>query len=235
MSKVKDTMVQLQRHNDSILRACSEIESARQRIRELELKERNRIAQGEKLAEDIKLYRKTAHLLENDLSSVDEHIRKIDSRMNEASSQKEYAASETEKEKAAAQKSRLEDSILQKMEELSLLEDEKASFESTSGIDAEKAKVESDILVERIRRFEKSSDDHRIEFERLLLELPQQYRSRFQKLARAKDGRAIAELSGNACSGCNYSVPTSDINRIRDGETVSCTNCGRFVFDSLPQ
>jgi predicted nucleic acid-binding Zn-ribbon protein len=47
---------------------------------------------------------------------------------------------------------------------------------------------------------------------------------------RGRDGRAVAKVTGGACSGCRISLPMNLIQRARGEELVQCVNCERILY-----
>ncbi len=55
---------------------------------------------------------------------------------------------------------------------------------------------------------------------------------RYEKMRARFGGVAVARLVGSRCSGCNLTLPTSEVERIRHapaGELVTCEQCGRIL------
>lgn len=233
MSTVKETMSALQRHNDAMLRGSGEVEKAKLRLKELETEGQRRRLSLTDHEKKSKLLKMTLHSVETELKTVEDHVEKISAKLLEVSNQKEYEAGESERKKAEDEKGKLEEDILLKMDELADLEEKIKTENETFQIFESEMKTESAKLQERIDRFATSVKEHEAEFSLGLEELPQKHRSRFKKLCSSKDGVAVAEINGSACSGCNFSIPSVDLNTIRSGEVISCTNCGRFLFEKL--
>jgi predicted nucleic acid-binding Zn-ribbon protein len=50
-------------------------------------------------------------------------------------------------------------------------------------------------------------------------------------ISRNKQGIALAEVTGEACSGCYISLPPQLINEIRRGDKIiRCTSCARILY-----
>ena len=53
----------------------------------------------------------------------------------------------------------------------------------------------------------------------------------YDHLRLAHQGRAVAKLDRNLCTGCRISLPTSVVNRARSGATLAhCPNCERILI-----
>lgn len=54
---------------------------------------------------------------------------------------------------------------------------------------------------------------------------------RYEHIRRAHQGRGVAQLDRNLCTGCRISLPVSIVNRARSGSTiVQCPNCERILY-----
>ncbi len=64
-----------------------------------------------------------------------------------------------------------------------------------------------------------------------LLYVTEESRRLYDTLRRAKGGRAVALLEGTLCQGCLISLPTSEAQRVRRGDSlVHCSHCGRILY-----
>jgi predicted nucleic acid-binding Zn-ribbon protein len=53
----------------------------------------------------------------------------------------------------------------------------------------------------------------------------------YEELRRRKGGRAVILLKGNVCQGCGVSIPTSQVQQVRSGQSlVFCSSCGRIIY-----
>ena len=40
----------------------------------------------------------------------------------------------------------------------------------------------------------------------------------------------IYEVRGNSCGACNMELPAVELNKLKKGEVVDCSNCGRMIY-----
>ncbi|MFN2114224.1 MAG: zinc ribbon domain-containing protein [Anaerolineae bacterium] len=53
---------------------------------------------------------------------------------------------------------------------------------------------------------------------------------RYDRLRKAKGGRAVAEARDGTCSACGMTLPRQDIDHVREGaDLVPCPGCGRLL------
>ena len=51
----------------------------------------------------------------------------------------------------------------------------------------------------------------------------------YQELRREK-GMAVARVEQGICRGCRISLPSADLQRVRSGNLMQCSSCGRILF-----
>ncbi len=53
----------------------------------------------------------------------------------------------------------------------------------------------------------------------------------YEKVIRARNGLAVAEIVNNSCGGCGAIVPPQTVSEIRNGTKLhNCGSCGRFLY-----
>ena len=56
----------------------------------------------------------------------------------------------------------------------------------------------------------------------------------YEELRRRKGGTAVARLQGNICLSCYVEVPSSRLQPVRQGETLTfCSSCGRILYAGI--
>ena len=66
---------------------------------------------------------------------------------------------------------------------------------------------------------------------RVIAALPAADVERYEALRQRKGGVAIARLEGRNCGGCGASLPTAIVQKVREGQTVKCPICDRWLID----
>ncbi|MSQ15715.1 MAG: hypothetical protein EXR50_07630 [Dehalococcoidia bacterium] len=91
--------------------------------------------------------------------------------------------------------------------------------EEQQRLNAEKAKVNSELDRYKVRRSGQSS-----------LVDPRDL-SLYQSLIKGRGGRAVARVERNGCQGCRISIPLYQVQRARSGnEVVQCPSCERILY-----
>lgn len=84
---------------------------------------------------------------------------------------------------------------------------------------AELDRVESQVAVEAAER------------DRLVEGIDRDLLRRYDQIRSRRQGLAVVEARGGACSGCRMAIPPQIYNEVqRNGELVSCPNCQRILF-----
>jgi uncharacterized protein len=168
--------------------------------------------------------------LESELAGEKAKLKKWQSRADQIRGEREAAALGSE---IGAQKrsiSNLEESILEKMQELEDLQ--KARDEGLAAATAASAsskeewkKVEADVVLAEgvVKGHERARDA-------LLEKLPAPLVKRYQRIAERRQGVAIAILKGEMCSFCKVSMPPQLCILIYKGAVLeTCSSCQRIL------
>jgi predicted nucleic acid-binding Zn-ribbon protein len=178
-----------------------------------------RIAREQKLAE--------AQLR---LKVEEEKLRKLEKQILTLSSGREYKTMEHQIRGKKADKSLIEDEILQ------LMEDVEAARKAASGAAAAVAAAEEAArsadaavaaatreAVERLRTLDEQAARLEPECDREILE-------KYRTLLDRRQGCAIAPIVNRICQGCYTSVTPHEENKALQGQLVTCGNCQRFIY-----
>ena len=185
----------------------------------------------ENAKEEQEAFRSCQRLQEGELQDKELQIQKLSGQLNEVKTNQQYQALQHEIEGENANKSLIEEKILDALEQIdrcqggigeleteikrkedSLAEEEKEVAELIEELDGELTKLES-------RRSEVAApvlSQHLEFYERLLVKLK---------------GNALAAVEDQVCTGCYLQVPLNLINHLHVGEEfVTCTSCGRILY-----
>ena len=231
MNKDISIMIELQRYWDNVLRGKSDIEKSEKSIQYWKDQIKAKSNEIAALENNIKNVKVTINEKENDLSERDEQIKKLEKRKDIIKNEKEMSALDHELTKFSTDKDILENELIalfdileQKEEELIKLQTESAELEKQSLQDIKE-------LEERINRFRDSVTENQNKFDSGTEQLSPQVKSKFLKLTKSQNGKAIAIISGENCGVCNCQLPYNLIqDALKDSVIVNCTNCGRFIY-----
>jgi len=176
--------------------------------------------------------------LEVEANGKRDKIAKYRSQQFETRKNEEYTALKHEIERAEKDIVALEDRELELMQEA---EDLKPAIAiADQKFSAEKTRVSSLLQTadSKVGVLQGRADEIKVERDALAAEVQAADEDLFElyeKLFRAKAGRAIVPLDGNHCSGCHMTVTPTTLRDARVGsKVVSCEQCGRIVY-ALPE
>ena len=145
---------------------------------------------------------------------------------------KVYEAAIRERDAAKKHISELETKVLEQMEAAETSEKQLAEREP------EFARLRAE-HEDRLRAFEEQTrawgeelESRRRERERMFVALPPGIKATYQRIvARIRDGVALAEARGGACSACRMAIRPQIMSEIRRGdEIIICDNCNRILY-----
>ncbi|MCK4813479.1 MAG: hypothetical protein KAT14_06030 [Candidatus Marinimicrobia bacterium] len=65
----------------------------------------------------------------------------------------------------------------------------------------------------------------------LIVQIPRNYLSVYQRVRKARHGLAVAPLMRDACSGChNRVIPQKRVDIYKKNQVITCDFCGRFLY-----
>ncbi len=183
------------------------------------------------LEEDFKKIQVERHSLEGDLAQKEQAIQKSESQLSQIKTNKEYTAKIGEIEGLKADKSVIEEKILESYDKTDdvkvLIANERARLATDEAEFSEKkSAIESEmsVLNEKIQQM---SAARAVLLEGVDKALLRQY----ERILDSREGIAVVPVFGSSCGGCFMKVPQQTINEIRKRkEIVICDICTRILY-----
>lgn len=172
--------------------------------------------------------------LESEVAANAERLAGIEKRMysGEVSAARDLQAMAAETEAIKARTTRLEDLVLEAMEELEPAEAAAASLEGeAAGLAGRREELESE-LAQADSALAAEEAEHLAGRQALLADVPADLLDRYEKLRARLGGVAVAALHNGACGGCHLSLPATELDRIRKADPealIFCDQCGRIL------
>ncbi len=187
--------------------------------------------------EEVQLTKVQYDRLELELKSQDETIAKLRASLNNAKTNKEYAAVLTQLNTTKADSSKLENQIL---ELLKVIETDEAECQDIQKqIDEQKQTLEqtrkdSESLA---TKYQAEIDAIQAEWDKIAKTISREPLNIFKRVAETYDGQAVAiveqgeDKSGTySCGGCFMGVPAESVNMLMTkDEIIRCPNCTRIL------
>ena len=166
------------------------------------------------------------------LNEKEAAIAKHTASLNSIKSNDLYKACLLEIEKAKADKSVVEDEILQLMEDIdkeivNLKKYETETKQQEEKINSELKDMDSSIskIKEEISVLQKDRDE-------FAKNIPTNILSQYERIRENRNGQGLALIEGDSCGGCNMVLrPQLIVQATKCKELVYCDNCSRILFN----
>lgn len=181
--------------------------------------------------EDFTSAQKKIRNKELDLKTDEEQISKFNVQLNQIKTNKEYSALRSEIGCKEADKSLLEDEILNLMSKLESLDKEHKELSEGLKHDEEKLNDFIKSVDEDIIKTDEEVAKLRNDQEKYSSLLDENTLYHYNRLSNRKDGKPIAQVVDNVCGDCFMNIPLQTLNLLMGGkELVLCPNCQRILF-----
>ena len=183
-----------------------------------------------KLREELKTVRKNIDQKQLQLKSNEQKIKDLDTKLNQAASNREY---QILKDQIAADKmanSVLEDETIEMMDQADAFQPKISAAEAILKTTQEKVVASRKLFESQAASIH--NDIVRLEAELLQCEaeLPEAIRETYLRMARQRGEDALAEVIDGACGGCCQQVPVNVQSNIRLLKPSFCRTCGRLLY-----
>ena len=169
---------------------------------------------------------------EKDLEYQGSQRKKLEAKLYEVKTNKEYSAVLAEIEGAKVEKGRLEEEILGLMELQERLGRDVVEGETKLRPQEAEARVQEAAAAEELRALELDLEAARSERESVARDVPRDILTQYGRLLRVRGGLAVALVGvSGTCSGCRVTLTPQRFNEVRQSSQILvCENCGRFLY-----
>ncbi len=173
---------------------------------------------------------KTRDGKETDLKAIAEQINKFQGQLYLVKTNREYETLQHEIDALKEKSSKIEDAILELLENTEKISGTAAEEESKlAGYRREAEKDKSDLSA----RDKELSDQIAIkkdERKRLVVDIDDALLSRYERIRENKSGLAVAAVQNGACGGCFRRIPPQEIQELKQMQRIiACEGCGRII------
>jgi len=167
---------------------------------------------------------------ERDLEAAGDQIKKIQGRLHEVKTNKEYQAFLAEIDHLKEKMDQYEVEIIEHLDEADRLKEalkdkEKVYFEEKEKLEKRKTELEEKLahLPDELRVLK----DRR---EQLAQEIPAPLLKRYTTLLERRGGVAVVYAVKEICQGCHMNIPPQLFNQVQKGEEIyTCPHCNRIL------
>jgi predicted nucleic acid-binding Zn-ribbon protein len=227
------TLIELQGYDARI--AALEAEAARlpKQIETLQTSLAEATKQVETIKSRLDATRKDVRAKEKDLEVIGTKRSKLEARLYEVKTNKEYSAALLEIEESKQEKAKTEEEILALMELQERLNTEIREAEVRLKTRQEQATQDEGVVRRKLASVEQELGGVRGERDGRAHAIPPALLSDYERLLRARNGVAVAVVTGGAfCGGCRVSIRPQAIQELRSAMTamMRCESCGRYLY-----
>jgi len=199
-------------------------------IEEIERKISRLVEEFQGEIQKIETLEKERRQRERDLEAAGDQINKIQGRLHEVKTNKEYQAFLAEIDHLKEKMDQYELEIIEKLDEVdrlqeALKEKEKVYLEEKEKLEKRKAELEEKLkhLPDELTALKEQRDS-------LEKEISQPLLKQYKMLLEKRGGVAVAYAIKEICQGCHMNIPPQLFNQIQKAEEVyTCPNCNRIL------
>ncbi len=224
-------LIKLQTVDSEIYTLKNEKESKPQEIKAIEAlfeEKKQGLAALEKQALDLQKQRKDK---EGEILAQDENVKKLQGQLYSLKTNKEYQTMLQQIEGAKADKSLIEDKVLQLFEDA-----DKLNVEVTA--EKERLKGEEKVFLEQKNKVDdriKEINDRLAQLEahrkQASVDIAPEVLAQYDRILDGRGGLAIVSIKNGSCGGCNLSMPPQVTNLVKMYEhIITCEMCNRMLY-----
>jgi uncharacterized protein len=194
------------------------------------------LADAKKAVETIKnkvdATRKDLRAKEKDLEVANVKRQKLEAKLYEVKTNKEYSAVLLEIEEAKQEKAKTEEDILGLMEMQERLAVDIKDAEQRFKAREEQARQDEAVVRKKLAAVEAELATVRAQRASRAKELPVGLLASYDRILRARGGVAVAAVSSAAvCGGCRVGIRPQAVQELRSGNGLMvCESCGRYLY-----
>ena len=231
MERELETLFEAQKIETQIMEGEQKLLQAPKRLKQMEeelLALRQKIDREKEIIDELEKERRKK---EKELEGEKEKIKKLEARLYDVKTNKEYQALLKEIEAAKEANDRTEEDVLVLMDKV---EDLRKDYES---LNVQLKEIEKDSETERstIEKEIKSMDEiiAKLTQERdnLLSVVSENLRNIYGILRERRGGIAVTNVKNGVCLGCNMNIPPQLFIEVTKNKTlIQCPSCNRILF-----
>ena len=183
-----------------------------------------------KAQEDVKSATMACDEKQLQLQSREDRIEDLKAKLNTAASNKEF---DLLKEQIAADKqanSVQSDEILEGLERIDELNEVVAAAQKELAAKTDEHKERVEAVKSRLEVVRTDLEHVQSELEKAESELPVVVRSEYKRQTDSRGEEALAPVEEGSCGGCNQTLTTQMIDRIRLGFLTECPACAAWLY-----
>jgi predicted nucleic acid-binding Zn-ribbon protein len=167
---------------------------------------------------------------ETDLKAMGDQIDKFQSQLYQVKTNREYESLQHEIETLKEKSSKIEDAILELLENTEKISSTAADEEKKLGEYSREAEKDKAELSARDKELTDQIAVKQDEKKRLVVDIDKALLSRYERIRANKAGLAVAAVQNGACGGCFRRIPPQEIQELKKMQRIiACEGCGRII------
>lgn len=188
----------------------------------------DKVRQSLALEEEMKKRRRE---LEREIEDTDEKIKQNQVRQLQVKTNEEYRALLKENDYLKKSNAQREDEILALMEDLERTSAENESLKVWLEEKRETLSVKREEIEAWMAQCLKDQTPLDMERSSLVKDIPKEMERLYQRIFKARQGRAIAPIISGICQECHMQIPPQDYNELQRNEKIMvCPHCDRILY-----
>ena len=168
---------------------------------------------------------------EGELTSKEEDVKKLQSKLYALKTNKEYSTMLTEINGIKMDNSLLEEEIIKILEEQDNLKEDLEKQQSIIKEEDRKFDEEKQKINNRIKEIEIQIGDLESKRSNAIKEIDAKILSQYERIIKGKESLAIVKVKSESCQGCFMNVPPQVINEIKmNDKLIFCEMCARILY-----
>jgi predicted nucleic acid-binding Zn-ribbon protein len=194
------------------------------------------LAEAKKTVETVKsrldATKKDLRTREKDLEVANVKRQKLEARLYEVKTNKEYSAVLLEIEEAKQEKAQTEEVILSLMEMQERLGGEIKDAEQRFKAREEQGRQDEAVVRKKLAAVEQELEGLRAERRSRAKALPPGLLASYERISKARGGVAVAAVTtAGVCGGCRVSIRPQAVQELRSATGLMvCESCGRYLY-----
>jgi predicted nucleic acid-binding Zn-ribbon protein len=188
----------------------------------------NQLAEESKQLEAYELEKRQ---VERDIEDIQGHMEKSTIKLSNIKSNKEYRAALKEIDDLKAEKSLLEDKVLEIMEKTEELQEKCAASKSKRKELKESVEKDREKILKEMKALDHDLQHLKNERARFCGAIDEDLLKRYDFLRQHKGGFAISPVIKGVCQTCHMGIPPQSFNElIRGDDLMACPHCMRIIY-----
>ena len=185
----------------------------------------------DQLNDEVAVLQQSEAELQQDLLKERDNVVRVEARLPEIQTQKEYVAVLKEIDVAKKANKEIEEQMASKQQEIKTLEEDRQEKEAELAAIQEKAEARGEELKTLLDESEDVLLKRTQTRESVAAELPTSLLRKYHTLFQRRGGLALALAKNGACLGCNMQLPPQQYNKLlKVTEIQSCPHCNRILY-----